>query len=217
MRNRPLLSAIATMLLSTSAAVVSPIDANATTFAEMTTEQFTDASTYIVRGEVLEVWTELDDDELIWTRARVKVSDTMKGPDSPEELIVDSLGGISGDRLLTVPGQAKFSVGEDVFLFLSRQGNGRLVPVSKFLGKFQVRRAPGDDRKYAMNWHARDKSTAYDGRFLPHPQADDRVYLENLVDQIDARLDAGWDGKPVPGLTPERLEALNTPERRLRR
>ena len=216
MRNNPLLSTILGLLL-TSTAVVSPSPAHATTFAEMSTEQFTDASTYIVRGEVLEVWTEVDDNDHIWTRARVQVRRTLKGPDAPTELIVDSLGGEHGSQRLVVPGQARFSIGEDVFLFLALQGNGRLVPVSKFLGKYVVRRAPGERREYAMTWHPRDRLHTYDGRFIPHPEPSKRVYIDDLLNVVDARLEQGWDGEPIPGLSPERLHTINTPERRVRR
>jgi len=38
-----------------------PQEAEATSFADLSIEQFTDASTWIVEGRVTRVWTELDD------------------------------------------------------------------------------------------------------------------------------------------------------------
>lgn len=186
--------------------------AHATTFAEMTIEQFTDASTYIVEGRVQEVWTELDErSSLVWTRARVAVTATYKGPDAPVELIVDSAGGRVGDYELYIPGMAVFSEGEDVFLFLAENGQ-RLVPVSKFQGKYTVRRANGETRQHVMNWHTK-RGEQFDARFLPHPAPEHRLFLDDLRAQVQDRLTVGWDGKAVPGMSLEQLRAVNAPER----
>lgn len=196
---------------------LAPLDeARATSFAELTLEQFTDASDYIVRGEVQSVWTEVDERGRVWTRARVKVSETLKGPDAPEELIVDSMGGTHGAHFLDVPGQAVFSEHEELFVFLTRMENGRLVPVSKFQGKYTIRRAPDDTRQHVMRFHPRE-GVRFDARFLPHPPLERREYLDQVVERVQERLDHGWDGQPIPGLTEQRLQTINTPERRMPR
>lgn len=201
------------LLLATSMA---PEPASATSFANLTLEQFTDASTLIVEGDVARVWTEMDPESgLIWTRAEVKVSTLHKGTVSTDTLVIDSLGGEHDGIVLTVPGQAVFSKGENVFLFLDKLAE-RYVPVSKFQGKFTVRRAPGDKQSHAMRWHA-SSTEDFDHRFLPHPAADQRIYLDDLRETVQRRLDAGWDGKPIPGITGERLELINTLDRRLPR
>lgn len=185
--------------------------AHATSFAPMTIEQYTDASTYIVQGRVLEVWTELDAERLlVWTRARVAVDRTLKGPDGPREIVVDSAGGAWGDYSVEVAGRAVFSVDEQVFLFLDQLADGRLVPVGKYLGKYTVRRAPGERESYVRTWHP-TPGEVFDARFLPHPADDERVYLADLEQRVEARLAAGWDGQPIPGLAPERLQIINTP------
>ena len=48
----------------------SALNAKVTTVAKLTIEQFTDASSYIIRGEVGETWTSLNDCGLVHTRAR---------------------------------------------------------------------------------------------------------------------------------------------------
>lgn len=199
---------VAGIALAIALAVGSP-DARATSLAELTVEQTTDASTYIVEGRVAEVWTELDERGYVWTRARVSVSATHKGPDQPTTLVVDTHGGRFGEIETYVPSSAVFSVGEDVFLFLYK-GETRLSPVGMFQGKLTVRRAPGETRRHVMTWQA-SRSTEFDARFLPHPAPEDRVYLDDLRERVADRLDAGWDGQPIPGLSAERLQLLNTP------
>lgn len=199
--------AICLAVISVSIPMGSPT-ASATTIAPLTDVQMTDAATHIVRGEVTEVWTELDSQDLLWTRARLSVSQVLKGPDV-DELIIDSLGGISADQIATVEGAARFSEGENVLVFLDTISEGRLTPVSMFRGKYTIRRAPGERKSYVRRWHGRLNSN-YDARFLPHPPAKKRVYLDDLVDQVQARLDTGWDGKPIPGISNTRLETVNT-------
>ncbi|MEQ1500867.1 MAG: hypothetical protein ABMB14_01485 [Myxococcota bacterium] len=203
-----------TLLLA--AAVVSP-RAVATTFAPLTIEQFTDASTYIVEGRVQEVWTDLDAATgMVWTRARVQVTVTHKGPDQPTELTVDSPGGDWGDYQVFVPGMASYSLGEDVFLFLDHTDSGRYVSVSKFEGKYTIRTAPGEVRPHVMTWQT-SRDVPFDARFLPHPPADARVYLDDLRERVQDRLDIGWDGKPIPAIPLEKLQQVNTLDRRLPR
>lgn len=208
--------------LAVSGAVIAPADAEATTFAPMSIEQFTDASTAIVQGEVLRVWTELEPDGRIWTRAEVRITETLKGRSPsgsvlPESLIVDSLGGKHGDYELNVPGRAVYSEGEDVFLFLHHEAKtGRWSSVAKFQGKYTVRRAPGDTRSYVRAWHPR-AGERFDHRFLPHPLAADRIYLEDIKSAVQERLDKGWDGREVPGITQDQLRQINALEYRIPR
>ena len=96
-----------------------------------------------------------------------------------------------------------------------RERDGRLVPVGKFTGKFTIQRAPGDTRKYARTWHPKS-GFKFDARFLPHVAPERRQYIDELFDRIETRLDTGWDGKPIPGLSPTQLERINTRERRKR-
>ncbi|MEZ4239249.1 MAG: hypothetical protein R3F59_24465 [Myxococcota bacterium] len=204
------------LALAVATALV-PVEADATSFAPMSIEQFTDASTWIVEGQVEEVWTELDAESgLVWTRARVHVTETHKGPSRPDELIVDSAGGTFGAYEMNIPGRAQFSVGEDIFVFLDEVAGGRLVPVSSFEGKYTIRRAPGETRQHVMTWQG-ITGDVYDARFLPHPSPEHRLYLDDLRAEVQERLDHGWDGQPIPGLSVDRLRTINTIERRLPR
>jgi len=187
----------------------------ATTLAELSMEQVTDASTYIVRGTVTEVWTDLDSEGIVWTHARVSVSHVFKGPDSPTELVVDSIGGVANGQTTQVSSAARFSETEDVMLFLDQARDGALRPVGMMLGKFTIRRAPGESSRYAARL-SMAPTKHYDARFLPHPPAAQRIYLNDLETVVEDRLAAGWDGRAIPGISSEKLREINAPARRIR-
>lgn len=208
---------VAGALLGLGAPIVAPIQAaHATSIVPLTTEQMTDGATWIVRGVVTETWTEIDTAGRVWTRARVQITDTLKGPGSPAELVVDTMGGEFGGETTWVEGAARFSDTEEVLLFLDTIRHGeRLTPLGMHTGKYTIRRAPGDDRRYAQRYPV-DPKMKFDARFLPHPAAQDRVYVDDLEARIEAQLEKGWDGKPFAALPVDKLEAINTPDRRHR-
>jgi hypothetical protein len=199
---------VAALALATAAVV--PIDqAEATTLAPLTVEQVTDASTYIVRGELVRVWTDTDESGLVWTRAELDVKHVFKGPDHPETLIIDTPGGSHAGSRTAVHSAARFSTGEDMVIFLDEISGDRYTPVGMFLGKYTVRRAPQEDRQHVVRFSGKPNAP-YDHRFLVHPKAEDRFYLEDLIERVETRLDVGWDGQPIPGISPQRLRTVNT-------
>ncbi|TNE84661.1 MAG: hypothetical protein EP330_28745 [Deltaproteobacteria bacterium] len=212
-------STLLAMALAFGTATLAPIQtAEATTIAPLTIEQLTDASTLIVEGKVSRVWTEVDDHQKVWTRALVDVDTLHKGPaDTPEQIVIDTLGGHHWDRVTAVEGQARFSEGEQVLVFLDVVSHGtRLTPAAMFHGKFTIRRAAGDTDKHAMRWIDRPNA-AFDAQFLPYPAPEDRIYVDDLRAQISARVTAGWDGEPIPGISEARLRQINEPQNRTTR
>jgi len=210
-----ILCAGALAILLGSISVMIPSEAQASVLADLSVEDRSVGATFIVEGEVQTVWTEMDEKGRIWTRARVRVDAQMKGEDLPTEIVVDSMGGRFGDYSLTVVGQAVFSTGEHVFLFLDEIQNGsRLVPLGKFLGKYTVRRAPGEARHHVLNWHPRGGASTFDHRFIPHPTPTQRFYLDDLRQTVTETLATGWMGQEIPGLSPLQLEQRNTAARR---
>lgn len=193
-----------------------PEPAQATSLVNLSTEQLVDASTWVVRGTVTEVWTEREGD-LIWTRARVEVAETFKGPEAAKELVIDSLGGWHEGYVQEIISAARFSKGEEMVVFAAEIRHGaRLSPVGMYLGKYTVRRGGADPRPYVIRF-TQGPLEMYDHRFIPHPPEAERLHLDTLIGQIESRLDAGWDGKPIPGISQEKLAEINTPERRQRR
>ncbi|MEO0602154.1 MAG: hypothetical protein AAF211_12005, partial [Myxococcota bacterium] len=139
------------------------------------------------------------------------VDTVLKGPGTPETIVIDSLGGTHGDLHSYIPGMAVYSPGERIFAFLGEIDQGRrLSPVSMFQGKYTVRRATGATRKHVLQVHPKGApGWTFDHRFLPHPAPEDRVYLDELRGRVLARLDAGWDGQPIPGISSEKLAEVN--------
>lgn len=201
------------LLALASAAVVAP-QAHATTFVPLSTENLADVATMVIEGEVLEIWTEIDDNGNIWTQARVQVDDVWKGADVPDELVISSIGGTYGTRTMNVEGAAVFSVGEPLVAFLHRDSHDRLVPIGKFHGKFTVRRATGDAEPHLRRWHAK-RGQAFDHRFLPHLPAERRMYLTDVEDLVRSHLAQPWDGHEIPGVDPALLDRVNTPAARI--
>ena len=198
-------------LLASSSGFLEP--AQATTVAPLDVEQLTDGATWIVRGVVNKSWTELDDDGHVWTRHRLDVKRVFKGPSQPSQLIVDSYGGTHGELQMHVWSAPRFSVGEEVLVFLDEVAEGRLTPLAMHLGKYTLRRAPGDSRQHVVRFQVAP-SQAYDARFIPHPALDDRIYLDDLLETVEERMRAGWDGRKIPGLSAERLKTVNHLSRR---
>jgi hypothetical protein len=211
---RALAAAMLLTVTSPLLAVITADAAHATSIAPLSVEQMTDASTYVVRGRVTRVWTELDAGGVVWTRAELAVARTFKGPDAPETLIVDAMGGEAGGVALWMDGMPRFSEGEDILVFLdSIRHDTRLTPVGAFTGKYTVRRPPHETRSIAVPYEVRP-AVRYDARFLPVPPREQWVFVDDLEAQVHRRVVAGWDGAPIPGLTPAKLQTINAADRR---
>jgi hypothetical protein len=80
----------------------------------------------------------------IYTYVTVDVSRVLKGAVTGAQVVVKELGGETATRGLRVPGQASFTLGEDVLLFLEvRPRDGTLYTVALWQGKWTVERING--------------------------------------------------------------------------
>ena len=199
----PLVSLMAGMALSTTI--------NATTMVQLSTPQMVDASDAIVRGTIVEVWTEEDANGIVWTRAQLEVSHTYKGQNVKDAYVIDQMGGRFGGNETSVSGRAYFSPGEEGIFFLERLGSGRITTVGLSQGKFTLRLDPYSQQKIVQRYTPA-KGKAYDHRFIPLPEQAKRTFLIDLIDTIEQRVEAGWDGKPIPGASKARLERINRKE-----
>jgi hypothetical protein len=184
-----------------------PGAAGATMLAPLTIEQLTDASDYIVRGVVSTTWVEARSDGQLWTKVQIEVSDVYKGPSNLDSLELDVMGGILGDRSTVVEGVPRFDDDEEVLVFAEKLSSGLLVPTGLRQGKYTVRIDPDDGRPMLVDF-APPPSLRYDHRFIPDPPAAARVHLEDMAARITARVASGWDGKPIPGKSAQRLHAM---------
>ena len=191
-------------------ATASIAPAAATTVAPLTVEQKVDASDLVVRGTVESVWTEQDDHGHIFTRALVKVTRVLKGEaDVDDYVTVEAAGGVLENLQMLVPGSARYSVGEDTLLFLTdKPSRGVYGTVAMGLGKYTVRPDPLSGAPILVQFML-PQDKAYDARFLPTPPADQRVMLTAVEAQVLARVERGWDGQPIPGISNERLRSIN--------
>ena len=184
-----------------------PQSANATSMVPLTHSQLVDAADYIVRGKVVEVWAEQAADGTVWTRAQVDISHTFKGKNR-SHLVVDQMGGTWGESETLVHGGARFSAGERVILFAEELGNGRIVSVGMQQGKYTLRMDPYSQETIVQRFSPGPKA-AYDHRFIPLPPKADRLVVTDFEDEITDRLQSGWDGKPIPGSSIQRLQRIN--------
>jgi len=91
----------------------------------------------IVRGNVLDSFSELTASGSIQTITEVRITEVLKGSLLSGSLVrVASIGGALGSRALVVPGSPKFADGEDVLLFLTPGRDGTWSTVDLTLGKF---------------------------------------------------------------------------------
>lgn len=194
------------LLVGAAAAWVSP--ASATTLAPLTNDQIVDASEVIVRGTVTSVET-VDVRGLVRTYAELDVEKVYKGSLNVEHITLESLGGTLDGEIFDVHAAARYSVGEEVVAFVNpHPSRGTWGTVGMFLGKYTVRQNPADGTDMVVRFTI-PYSQEYDARFVPAPPAAERVSLSAFEAQIKARVELGWDGKPIPGASYERLRSIN--------
>jgi hypothetical protein len=208
MKNGALSRAILLVLALVLGTLTLSDTARATSLVELSTEQLVDAADAVVRGKIVEVWSEQDTDGVVWTRAQVAVSHTYKGDTNRTAYVIDQVGGTWGQARTVVHGSARFSIGEEVVLFLETLGSGRTVTVGMMQGKYTLRMDPSSQTLLAQQFTPAP-AQSYDHRFIPLPKAESRHFLVDLEANINSRVATGWDGQVIPGTSIERLQRIN--------
>jgi hypothetical protein len=167
-----------------------PQDAQATSLKKMTTVQKVDASDLIVRGTVVETWTELAENGVIWTRAQIDISRVYKGDSQLETIVVDQLGGHYAGVSMHVEGATRFGQSEEVFIFLDELESGRTSPLGMFSGKWTVRMDPYSQTEIVQRFTV-GVNENYDHRFIPLPAAADRIFLSDFETTVIDRVRIG--------------------------
>jgi hypothetical protein len=185
-------------------------EAQATTLAPLSVEQMTDAADLIVRGTVLDVHTDLDDSGYVFTYATVRVDESIKGyAAAGDVLTVESPGGVYDGAVANTESAARYSRDEEVFLFVTEKRHGTAFgTVGLYLGKYTVKQNPLDGTPMVVRFTVPYTQT-FDARFVPNPPAAERVSVDALRARVAARIEAGWDGAPIPGVSAERLRKIN--------
>jgi hypothetical protein len=188
-----------------------PTLVHATSLVSLSTDQMTDASELVVRGVVERVSVEVTTAGRIATRAEVRVVDGYKGNVEEGDYVdVLVMGGVlPNGEIMDVPSSPRFSEGEETLLFLSAHRDGETYGVVGMShGKFTVKQDPADGRPMLVRFTL-PYTENFDARFVPNPSKDKRVKLDDLAAQVEARVDLGWDGKPIPGISDARLRLIN--------
>lgn len=113
----------------------------ATTLVAMDVPALTRSSDLVVRGTVVRVesrWT-LDHQRIV-TDNEILVSETLKGNQVGKTVVAMQPGGVVGDVGQLVHGAAKFSLGDEVVVFLEKRGDRAFV-VGLAQGRFVVDRS----------------------------------------------------------------------------
>lgn len=161
--------------------VVLATPAGSTMMGWHTLENMTASSELIVQGRVVSVESAWNDEHTrIFTEVFVSIDDRIKGPDLSGVIRLQLLGGQVGDVVLTVPGMARFTQGEEVLLFLSRAAEYLLV-TGMAQGKFSVITNEATGRKRLE----RDVSgVAFFGTDVKGTDPGTVVYLDDMLGRV---------------------------------
>jgi hypothetical protein len=166
--------------------------------------QLTDASDFVVRGTVSQMWVDTDERGYHWTRVQLEVDAVFKGPVETDALQLDVMGGFLGTEGTISHESPRFDVGEPVLVFAEQLESGLLVPTGLEQGKLTIRVDPDSGREMLVQFNP-EPHLAYDHRFIPHPDPAARVFLSDVVGLVETRVEQGWDGEPIPGKSQQRL------------
>lgn len=122
--------------------------AKAATVAAIGTNELVHTTEFIFHGVVLNRWTEIGErDNEIVTKVRFGVSDVIKGRDR-KDIVLEFLGGRSGNRVLTVPGIWIPAVGEEGVFFVEQLIRRQVHPFLGWdQGLFVVRYGEGRQKR----------------------------------------------------------------------
>ena len=176
---------IGTVFLACSYLAATP-EAEAS-FKKMSTVEMVDAADMIVRGTVVETWTEVGEHGRIWTRAQINIIESYKGAGDARSIVVDQLGGEYGGVRMHIDSAAQFSHGEEIVIFLDELRSGKLCPISMFAGKWTVRLDPYTQTKIVQRFTV-EAGAEYDHRFIPLPSPSARIYLSDFKTTINDRV-----------------------------
>jgi len=105
----------------------------------------------IVQGTVLSTTVQRDAEGRIYTAVQLQVEEVWTGRLATNQFTIVHGGGVLGDQVALVSGEAKYEVGEEVvaFLVLNQRREGVSVGLSQ--GKFHVWKDPVQGQKLAHN------------------------------------------------------------------
>ena len=126
--------------------IASAASATATSVPRITFAELTDNSDLVASGRIVREWTAWDSGhKYIWTHYQLRTSGVHKGAAGPMVEFAEP-GGMADGMGMTIAGAVRYSVGDNVMVFLQRMPNGYLRTTGWGQGKYLV---DGDSKLHA--------------------------------------------------------------------
>ena len=126
-------------ILTLFATLLTPQMATATVVVPVADRDMTQQASIIVIGKITKLKSSWDKNhQQIFTKITLSVDEVLKGNLKKRRLTVTQFGGVVDDVEAWIDGNAQFTEGEKVLLFLDRQENGRLGVLHLYQGKFSI-------------------------------------------------------------------------------
>jgi hypothetical protein len=143
MRSRRRRAALGLVLGALLGAVFRLDAASAALLVPLSDEELVAASSFVVRGTVVDVRGVARARGEILTRVRIQVHETILGRVAGGGVVLTEPGGVAGDRAAVIFGAPDYAVGEEVLVFLRRRRDRTLLTTALGLGKYRIERDRG--------------------------------------------------------------------------
>ena len=131
--------------------VLVPASLCAIVFDPLSIESLTRQADVVLQGTVLGKACQRDPAGRIYTRVELQVVELWKGAVPGSPFVVVHGGGVLGEQQSVVAGQVQYDIGEEVVVFLVRNGRGEGVTLGLMQGKFHVWRDGPAGRRFVVN------------------------------------------------------------------
>ncbi len=176
--------ALVTMLL-----IVAFSSAGAITVLPISERELTKRAAIIATGEVDDVYSAYDaEGRTIYTYITVRVSTWLKGELEGDTVVLRQMGGVVGDRELTLPGAPEYEPGDELLVFAGPLGRtGTYGVLGIFYGKYDIKVDPSTGKKTVSG--ASFKVTHVDpetSKELPRIERPDPFFLDDFIAEINS-------------------------------
>jgi hypothetical protein len=161
--------------------VLLPASLCAIVFDPLSIESLTKQADVVLQGTVLSKTCQRDPAGRIYTRVELQVTELWKGAVPGSPFVIVRGGGVLGERQSVVAGQVQYDIGEEVVVFLVRNGRGEGVTLGLMQGKFHIWREGVTGSRFVVNPFHGAPETAAGGirsRSTARPVADSLALLE---------------------------------------
>jgi hypothetical protein len=138
-------------ILLVASVILPPLPLKAIQIIPLSVEWLSTNATLVVHGTVVSKSVQRDPAGRIYTSLDVAVTEVWKGELATNQLTIVRGGGVLGDEMQEVSGEAEYEVGEELVSFLVLNQRGELLSLGMSQGKFHVWREADTGEKLARN------------------------------------------------------------------